>query len=337
MNDRSRLFWLDYLKLFAMCMVVAYHCPPRGSWEQEWWLFNLGVPLFFYASGRLHDASRPMDFWAFLRRRGARLLVPYVLFFALFYVLWLVAGKALGATGADTAAWWEPMAQWAEGRPQLVLGTFWFVACLWMMQVVAYPLLRMATADVAIAVSVALSFGLMGGLHFLWGAPWMLDQALIYLPLYVVGFWERGHASEVSVHNRLQLVARIVLAMVGIAFLAMAPGWLPRELTLVLSPLAVVVMLPVLTMACQWVADRWGGSRVAQVVAAGGLAYLALQNYLIGLMKRLAESVDALAWLTDTLMGKLVLTLAVMALLYPLTVCIERRLPWMLGRFGRHQ
>jgi len=78
-----------------------------------------------------------------------------------------------------------------------------------------------------------------------------------------------------------------------------------------------------------------GNSRIAQTVAITGITYLALQNYLIGVIKMMVSRVCGPAVFDDNIVLKIVIALAVMVVLYPMAVLIERYLPFLLGkRYG---
>ena len=112
----------------------------------------------------------------------------------------------------------------------------------------------------------------------------------------------------------------------------LAPLTIDRAVAYVLAPEAVILVLPLYTAVCKWLEKRCGTSRIAQTVAITGITYLALQNYLIGVIKIVAARLLGPEILDDSILFKVVIALVVMAVLYPLAVFIERYLPFLLGK-----
>ena len=97
---KQRTPWLDYVRFFSIFLVILYHTPPRIELLDEAVILNLRVPVFFCISGFLFNDGRWSSFWRYAWHRGKQILIPYVLFFAVFYGLWLWFGRDL-LGGAD--------------------------------------------------------------------------------------------------------------------------------------------------------------------------------------------------------------------------------------------
>ena len=136
----DRKAWLDYIKFIAMFLVVVYHTPPRYDTAHEVALFNMGAPVFFFAAGYLFDIAKQKGFLTFLRRRASRILIPYTTFFIVFYALWLIVGRRMAGPEEQAIDSLTPLWQFFQGTPDVVLGPFWFLAALFTMQVIYYPL-----------------------------------------------------------------------------------------------------------------------------------------------------------------------------------------------------
>ncbi len=136
----KRQAWLDYIKLIAMTLVVIYHTPPRYDNAREAALFNMGAPVFFFAAGYLFNIARQQNFLTFLRHRARQILVPYTTFFIIFYALWLVVGRRMAGPEEQAIDVLAPVWQFVQGTPDVVLGPFWFLAALFTMQVIYYPI-----------------------------------------------------------------------------------------------------------------------------------------------------------------------------------------------------
>ena len=157
----KRQAWLDYIKFIAMTLVVVYHTPPRYDSAHEAALFNMGAPVFFFAAGYLFNIAKQKNFLTFLGHRARQILVPYTTFFIIFYALWLAVGRRMAGPEEQAIDVLTPMWQFVQGTPDVVLGPFWFLAALFTMQVIYYPIKRYLSGCWPLVVALLLSVGLL--------------------------------------------------------------------------------------------------------------------------------------------------------------------------------
>ena len=142
----------------------------------------------------------------------------------------------------------------------------------------------------------------------------------------------RQAAYRCCIYKELAILRTRCLAALGLGFLILAPLNIDRGVAYVLAPLAVIMVLPLYTAVCKWLESHHGTSRIAQTVAITSITYLAVQNYLIGIIKMVVARVFGEGVLDDNILLKVVVALIVMAVLYPIALFIERYAPWMLGK-----
>lgn len=328
----KRQAWLDYIKLIAMTLVVIYHAPPRYDNAREAALFNMGAPVFFFAAGYLFNIARQQNFLTFLRHRARQILVPYTTFFIIFYALWLVVGRRMAGPEEQAIDVLAPVWQFVQGTPDVVLGPFWFLAALFTMQVIYYPIKRYLSGYWPLVVALLLSLGLLVMPDVPWFRYWNLDKAFLYMPIYAFGNCCRPLVEKFDFATPARSLLWIALAVAGLGFLIAAPLNIDRAVAYVLAPEAVILVLPFYTAVCKWLERMHGTSPVTQTVAITGITYLALQNYLIGIIKIAAARLLGPNVLDDSILFKVVIALVVMAVLYPLAIIVERYLPFLLGK-----
>lgn len=328
----KRQAWLDYIKLIAMTLVVIYHTPPRYDNAREAALFNMGAPVFFFAAGYLFNIARQQNFLTFLRHRARQILVPYTTFFIIFYALWLVVGRRMAGPEEQAIDVLSPVWQFVQGTPDVVLGPFWFLAALFTMQVIYYPIKRYLSGYWPLVVALLLSLGLLVMPDVPWFRCWNLDKAFLYMPIYAFGNCCRLLVEKFDFATPARSLLWIALAVAGLGFLIAAPLNIDRAVAYVLAPEAVILVLPFYTAVCKWLERMHGTSPVAQTVAITGITYLALQNYLIGIIKIAAARLLGPDVFDDSIFFKVVIALVVMAVLYPLAIIVERYLPFLLGK-----
>lgn len=331
----KRQAWLDYMKFIAMTLVVLYHTPPRYDTAREVALFNMGAPVFFLAAGYLFNIARQQDFLSFLKHRARQLLVPYTTFFIIFYALWLLVGRRMAGPEEQAIDVLTPVWQFFQGTPQVVLGPFWFIAALFTMQVIYYPVRRVLAGWGALVVALLLSLSLLILPDVPWLRYWNLDKAILYMPIYAVGNCCRQLVDKCDCSTRARTLILLALAALGLAFLIVAPLTIDRGVAYVLAPEAVILVLPLYIATCRWLQDRWGENPIVRNVAITGITYLALQNYLIGVIKIVTARLVGPEVIDESILFKVIIALAVMAVLYPLALLVERYFPFMLGKSYR--
>ena len=328
----KRLAWLDYMKFIAMFLVVIYHTPPRYDTAHEVALFNMGAPVFFFAAGYLFNIARQKDFFTFLRHRARQILVPYTTFFIIFYALWLVVGRRMAGPEEMAIGTLTPVWQFIQGTPDVVLGPFWFLAALFTMQVIYYPIRKYLSGYWPLVAALLLSLSLF----ILPDVPcfryWNLDRALLYMPLYALGNCCHPLVDKFDFSSVGRSLLWLLLAVAGLGFLIVAPLTIDRAVAYVLAPEAVILVLPLYTAICKWLEQLNVGSGIARNVAITGITYLALQNYLIGVIKMLVTKFAGPNILDDNILMKVSIAIVVMIILYPMALFIDRYLPWLLGK-----
>ncbi|MBQ9555532.1 MAG: acyltransferase family protein [Muribaculaceae bacterium] len=331
----QRKAWLDYLKFIAMFLVVVYHTPPRYDNAHEAALFNMGAPVFFFAAGYLFSIAGQKDFVSFLFHRAKQILVPYTTFFIIFYALWLVVGRRMAGPEELEIDTLLPLWQFIKGTPDVVLGPFWFLAALFTMQLIYYPISRYLRGHWPLIISVLLSLSLFIMPDVPAFRYWNLDKALLYMPIYAVGNCCRPLVDRFQFSAARPSLLWLLLAVLGLGFLIVAPLWIDRryvDVPYVLAPMAVILVLPLYTSVCKWLEQHCGTSGIAQTVAITGITYLALQNYLIGIIKMLIARIAGPSTFDDNLLLKVAIAVAVMMILYPLALFVEHYMPFLLGK-----
>lgn len=328
----NRKAWLDYIKCIAMFLVVVYHTPPRYDTAHEVALFNMGAPVFFFAAGYLFNIAKQRNFFAFLKHRARQILVPYTTFFVVFYALWLVVGRRMAGPEEQAIDIFTPLWQFVQGTPDVVLGPFWFLAALFTMQVIYYPIRKYLSGYWPLVVALLLNLSLFIMPELSWFAYWNLDKAFLYMPIYALGNCCHSLVDKFSFESAGRSILWVLLAVIGLGFLVVAPLTIDRAVAYILAPEAVLLVLPCYTAVCKLLERHHGNSRVARTVAITGITYLALQNYLIGIIKMVATRLAGPAVLDDNLLLKVAIAIAVMVVLYPLAIIVERYFPWMLGK-----
>lgn len=321
---KTRYAWLDYARLLSLVLIVLMHAQPRML------CVAVGVlAIFFGCAGCLFNPCAYSSFGDFMKRRCTKLLLPYFTFYALFYILWLVAGRRLDP-GVDTLT---PLWQWLMGLPKhykpVVVAPFWFITCLLSIQVMFYWIEKSKYAGLwmPMALSVVLSVAVAlcpGSEHLNF---WNINYALLYMPFYAVGYYLRLHIVN-GVRLRwwafISALAFSIVMMTVVAQRFDSPDWC--SVMLVAGGTAVV--LPVATIATK--VEQWvGRCKMVEFLAVNGITCLALQNYCIGVLRlaisRMWPGADTMSWSLS-----LLITVCTLAIIGVCAWFLSRYAPWMV-------
>lgn len=97
MQMKERIYWIDYLKAFAMFLVVLGHAGLGEDSIIKSWIYGFHMPLFIFVSGYCIGNPKPVG--VELKKDFKTLVVPYV-FFSIFlipfyYVIQRLSGIAI--------------------------------------------------------------------------------------------------------------------------------------------------------------------------------------------------------------------------------------------------
>lgn len=197
---------LDHARFLLITLVVTGHLleqlastGPLAATLYRW-IYLFHMPAFVLISGAL---SKPDLAWRRIFRIATHLLLPYVLFQALYtaWNAWLFGGTA-------TYAWQTP---------------YWL---LWYLPSLAcWRLLLPLFARVKFALPLAVAIALAAGLAPAIGYPWSLSRTLVFLPLFLL-----GHRIGARRLQHLGDVRALRGVAVGVLAAAAAGAWTLREL-----------------------------------------------------------------------------------------------------------
>lgn len=207
----SRSGLLDWLRLFAIVEIVAFHIDQ----SKPWMFFGFGLPFFlittiaFSVRKPKADSTRSV-----LRTRVKRLLVPY-LFWSVVYL------------GVLAARCWDNREPFLDAlSPWMILGGtaihLWFLPVAFVGGMAAHLAHKALSARCgATPLMVACLLGLMALIvlgPLLPGLRWPFVQWTFAVPAIFFGY-AAGRAMSVAMERRLALLATPILCAVGAALI----------------------------------------------------------------------------------------------------------------------
>lgn len=208
----NRVAWLDYMSGIGTLMVFMQHsCVPVITRI----ILGFHMPLFFWISGFLYQQNKSCNkpFGKYIKSRITRLLVPYLLWFA------IDKGQAFLMRGVD-----QPLVFAQEVLKSFLYCSSWFLPCLFLSEIIFHlinqKITRWGGAKCAVLGSCAVLFWALS-----WGENLVNPERGILCfdtCLMAIGFMFAGAASVhmVQVIKEQRVVFSIVemfgMAAVGI-------------------------------------------------------------------------------------------------------------------------
>jgi acyltransferase len=195
MRTEPRIAWVDHAKALGMILVVLGHTAGLPVFALNL-IYSFHMPLFFFLSGYLlkesHLQQPPLDY---LKRLWRTLLVPYIGFWILSYLYWLVThnlvldpSKYAGLTFLDLLAGFIHGTGDLEHTLYIINVDLWFFTCLFSTSLLYYFLRRWLPSKLLLLGLIIL--GTLGPLlPLLLGKrlPWNIDLAGVALVFYGLG------------------------------------------------------------------------------------------------------------------------------------------------------
>jgi fucose 4-O-acetylase-like acetyltransferase len=282
---------LDRAKGLAIILVVFGHLVARegpvgvGWYEplrQAIYLFHM--PFFLFLSGyaaRLSGATEARDWADLVRRRAARLLVPFAAFGLLILGGKLALGGVLAVDNLPASPWAGLRALiWDTGKSPAT--SVWYLLALFVFSVATPPLRRLGGAWALLGVAAALYALPVPPLVY-------LDRVCGYFLFFVVGVLaaDRTGDWDAAVDRQRWLALAAFGTILGLAWTGVLAGsGLPGKASMLVAGLAGMPALHGLCRAWASTVLLWFGQRAFPI-------YL-LNTICIGLAK--AALVPALGW-----------------------------------------
>ncbi len=216
MTKSDRIHYLDIAKGIGIYLVVLGHVT-----HSEWlwyYIWQFHMPLFFFISGLLYT---PKDsFRAFLIKRAKSLYIPYVIFFLITFVYWVLIERKY--RGAEIPISYEliglPYGTY-EGGHLFFNGVLWFLPCLFATEIIFYFIAKLKDR-IGIFAGISCSFAigqllLLSRIDYL---PFGLHTAFNAILFYGIGYLLKPFLIQLNNKNKKHQVL-FLLGCLAIQFL----------------------------------------------------------------------------------------------------------------------
>lgn len=263
----SRIGWIDTAKgIGLLCVIFGHlHIPYVDTW-----VYFFHMPLFFFLSGVVFS-GRKYDFTTFLKKKVKSLVVPYFTLGGGIFLFFCIVYALEGRPGTD---YLEMLKSFLV---QEHYWTVWFLACLFLMEVLYYGIHRCFGKKTLLATAVSGGICIFGLARYRlgWGSlPWNLDVALVAQFFFHAGFCFKSLAPKLERFDRCKPLTKLaaagglmacnfVLGFVGIRLsgssLDMSVGLYGNEVMTFLSAFCGIAGVVLLARMIEWPWLSWLG------------------------------------------------------------------------------
>lgn len=224
-GNENRVRWLDQARAVAMLFILLGHAGVSIAFISRFSLLFY-VPVFFVAAGCVYR-RREESFGAFVKRRAARLLIPYFQYSCFLLLFYYLKELAAGSLTLQKAVW--PLLGVFYGRNGLyppdnegvrVLMTvwnspLWFLPALFLSEVL-FGLIERAASGERRKLAGVLCICSAAGVLIHYRMPVLLPWSLDCIPLFAVwigaGYLVYPHVMQIRKYSPLLLAAAVLCA-----------------------------------------------------------------------------------------------------------------------------
>ncbi|MDR3090783.1 MAG: acyltransferase family protein [Clostridiales bacterium] len=225
-EDGGRFVWVDWAKTIGIYLVIAGHLSKRFVFAEPCkvrlecihdFIYVFHMPLFFFISGFL---EKERGFRESVKRAAKSLLLPYVLFFGIFYVFYAFGACLKTPAAALPAALAKPLRRFftSGGFTSSSYAQTWLAASVWFLPSLFWVKIAHAAALkirggrlLYYAASAVLAAVIVPALPKI---PFYLSSAVLSFPFFAAGFIARRTGLLNKLKRRGKLL-NVVFAAAG--------------------------------------------------------------------------------------------------------------------------
>jgi fucose 4-O-acetylase-like acetyltransferase len=342
----GRLVWVDYAKVLGIYLVVFGHLPLWDSSLNQY-LTTFRMPLFFLLSGYFEGGNSIGE----TAKVGLkRLLWPYAIFYLLAYLWTVIETFCLGIPYYPNPSAYEVLAKPALGFllgmgdntpfSTIINGPLWFLMALFWVKLL-FALLSALCRGRALFIYLA-QLPVVAVALLLKDSDWAFffsaECALLALPFYVMGYaLKKGDLFE-RLHESGKMPFLLPVAFLASFLLFKANGGISIANGIVGKSMALYYLdgafgsLMVMLIARLLPQRRL---KIVEAVAQGTLVIVGLHLHLAYCLIALLEKAQHSSSVAFSNFEGLAFSLLVLLVLLLPIKAIEKRCPWVLGRFKK--
>lgn len=324
----ERIEWIDILKGICMIVIIMNHIPGVPECASRFF-YPFELVGFFFIGGVTFSLKK--DFWSFLKSKFLRLVFP-VLAFGILNLLLSLPFKDVDITERIKGIFFQIPGKWDD---------MWFVACLFVMQLIYYPIERFLKK---IWLKIVITFlgcvmGIVWTININIPLPWHIVNAFLFLPIFHMGKVLTSSGLMTYLGKKLDGKEKFYIVLIsGLYCISVwaVDNW-PIDVHILLfgNPIIFVISAVLGLWSIIGISAVIGKSTfcffksVLLFIGANTLVYYGLQSKLISIFDTALKILSL-----ESKCDWLLILILVLSFLWPLTLIINRWLPFMTGNFS---
>ena len=197
LKANNRIHYIDILKGIGIVFVVFAHV--NSMFYGGNYLYSFHMVLFFFISGLLLNPGKYATTKEFLISRVKQLYIPYVVFYLIRYLYWLVVERPMRTVAVSPVDGFLGLFWGTDNMHWIYPGdVLWFVIGLMALEVVFYVVIKLTKSWwIRGAILAALTvIGLLLAKYRLYVLPFSLNNVLLVIPFFSAGYLLRKYLVE---------------------------------------------------------------------------------------------------------------------------------------------
>ncbi len=333
---KKRNLQLDVLKGIGILLVIIGHISSNGILNR--WIYSFHMPLFFFISGVVYYLSNQVDVKTFFKKKFRGLIVPYLIFAIITFIYWGAIERYLRDSREISVGnqFLEIFISQGGDESHEYNVVLWFLPCLFMMEIIFDWLCKKFKTNKGLIISIVL-FAVVGYVISKFCSirlPWSLDTMCVAIPFYATGFFVAPHLDKLNVHTiKYKWIYSLSLTILsGIISMTYGGSNLNNNyyanylLFYVVGGIGILFMIVISNIIGERKSLLFLGTNTLIIMGI----HEPLKRIMIIVVSKLSRiPVDILRSNVVTI---LLVTVILIAIMYPAIIIINRYFPFMLGR-----
>lgn len=345
-KQNKRIEWIDILKGIAIISVIIGH----RTWISygiapavlKIWIYSFHIPLFFFLSGYTFSVKGNSTFGKFLLKKVKTIIIPMA-FFSVVSILvnYGFYGILLNNKSRNPKVIVEGLLGIIlQKRLGTCSGALWFLACLFVAEIIMYAIVRLAKHNykiitVLIVISFCIGMAWIKLTNIL--LPWDIEIAFVAVLFIGLGYLAKQFLSKTNINRWLCLIffaINISVALINYYFskkteVDMANDIFGNPVLFVLSAVSAIIGFVVLfknTKGCKWI----------NYIGRNSLIYYGLCDLMLIIPEIIIYNIMHLnikAMGNWSVFVGFVIAAIVCVCIYPISLFINKKMPFVLGKF----
>ena len=219
----KRINWIDWVKAWCMTVVVFCHLPQHEDTFYLQYLASVILSSFFFVSGYLKKPTTSQN--TFLRKYGYSLLIPYLIYNALYYPYWIakfyIEHGSISFTECLKPIIGTFLLQLNSNFSCELNGVTWFLPALFLMHFITGGCNRMKHGKTIMLILTIISIALYGANKYYHSMPFITYHGFIRcLCFFFMGnlFQQAGYLKTINQQKDLLMGGSTLLFSIALFY-----------------------------------------------------------------------------------------------------------------------